>query len=65
MKTQLGMPVRFSHTQREILIHRSTQAVAHTQGTKAKHAAIYNADSNMAASWSHETWLHLTSGKGQ
>ena len=38
VKTQL---VRLSHTQREILIHRSTQAVAHTLGTKAKQAAIY------------------------
>ena len=29
-KTQVGMLVRFSHTQSEMLMHRSKQAVAHT-----------------------------------
>ena len=61
VKTQL---VRLSHTQREILIHRSTQAVAHTHWVQRLNKLQYT-DSNMAASWSHETWLHLTSGKGQ
>ena len=52
MKTQLGMPVCFSHTQSETLLHRSTQPVAHihwVQGYTIQ-TAIYDADSNMVAS---------------